>query len=1047
MRKLLSSLSIVLLWATIVLAQERTVTGTVTAQEDGLPLPGVSVKIKGTTSGTQTGATGQYSLSIPGNNAVLVFSYIGFANQEVAVGSRSVVNVALTVDAKQLSEVVVTALGITREAKSLGYSTTVIDNEELTKARETNILNSLAGKVSGVRVNSQSGTLGGSSKVVIRGVNSLDASNVLYVIDGVTVGNATAAGGTISNNVDYGNRMGDLSSDDIESMTILKGAAATALYGSRAKDGAIVITTKRGKKGKASVDVNSSVRFDNPLVLPEFQNEYAQGTFNATTKNYDYSLKNVNGWGPRIADVQGQTFPDFLGNQVTLRAQPNNVKDFFDTGVSYLNNISFSGGDENSDYRFSFSAANEKGIVPMSKLNRYNLGVNAGRQFGKNLSSRFSGTYTRSKADGRPSQASNNQNIITSSVFSLPRVIDIAQLKSNFEDPVTGNQNFLGSNKDGNNPYWIVNYNTNNNLVDRFAGSYALTYKPIDWITISNNLGGDIYRERRSTVVRKGTAGTLNGKFSNMDIFSRQINNDLIATFVQDNLVKDFKFKFILGGNVNTRESQSTSVDAVDLTIDQLYNYTNAASKTPNLAYSKQSLVSAYGDFGISYKDYLYLDVTGRNDWSSTLPVENRSYFYPSVSGSLIFSELLRDQNLDWLNFGKLRASWASVGSDLSPYNLDYQYTPFSTVFLQYISSAATVFPAGPISTAFAGPRILPNDKLVPQRQNSYEFGTEMKFLRSRIGLDFTYYNTKTRDQLIPIDVAISTGYFSKYVNVGLISNKGVELMLNAIPVQNRDFSWGIDFNFGKNKQVVEELTEGITQYSLASGYSGLQIKALVGEPFSLYGSKWERDPASGELVINASNGLRRAVADQNLGSIYPDWTLGINNQFSYKNFTLSGLVDIRQGGVFFSGTTANLRGNGLAVETGGDRTAIVDKGVVLQNGAYVPNTTPVRSMQDYWLQNYGTSLTEANIFDASYVKLREIRFSYVLPKAIFKQIGAFKTAEIGLEGRNLWLIKSHSPHVDPELNFFGAGSVGEGVEFNSVPSTRSIGMNLRLSF
>ena len=280
-----------------------------------------------------------------------------------------------------------------------------------------------------------------------------------------------------------------------------------------------------------------------------------------------------------------------------------------------------------------------------------------------------------------------------------------------------------------------------------------------------------------------------------------------------------------------------------------------------------------------------------------------------------------------------------------------------------------------------------------------------MKFLRSRIGLDFTYYNTKTRDQLIPIDVAISTGYFSKYVNVGLISNKGVELMLNAIPVQNRDFSWGIDFNFGKNKQVVEELTEGITQYSLASGYSGLQIKALVGEPFSLYGSKWERDPASGELVINASNGLRRAVADQNLGSIYPDWTLGINNQFSYKNFTLSGLVDIRQGGVFFSGTTANLRGNGLAVETGGDRTAIVDKGVVLQNGAYVPNTTPVRSMQDYWLQNYGTSLTEANIFDASYVKLREIRFSYVLPKAIFKQIGAFKTAEIGLEGRNLWLI------------------------------------------
>ncbi|GAA4803986.1 SusC/RagA family TonB-linked outer membrane protein [Olivibacter ginsenosidimutans] len=1030
-------------------AQERRISGKVT-DEKGEALPGVSVTVVGTTVGTQTDSNGTYALNVPNGATSISISYIGFITKVEEIQSRDNINVVLAENTAQLDEVVVTALGISREAKSIGYASSTIKSEELTKARESNVLNSLAGKAPGVRINSQSGTLGGSSKIVIRGINSLDASgnNVLFVIDGMTISNSTSAGGTTSNNVDYGNRLGDLSADDIESMTVLKGAAATALYGSRARDGAVIITTKRGVRGsKTSVSVNSSVRFENPLILPDFQNDYAQGTYNEDTKKYEYSLKYLNGWGPKISDVADQKFTDFTGDEVTLQAYPNNVKDFFDTGVSYFNNIAFSGGDDKSDYRLGLSAVNEKGIIPESNLKKYNFTVNAGRNFSDKLSSRFSAGYTRIDAEGRPAQSSNNTNIITSAVYGLPRVLDINKVKNNFEDPETGSQIFIGTDKTANNPYWILNYNKNNNVVDRFIGSYNLTYKPLEWLTIADNLGGDIYTDKRTSFTRKGTAGVTNGRFTNTNLWSREINNDFMVTIDQDHLVEDFKFKLILGHNINDRQTSSDNVDAADLTIDQLYNYTNAASKTPTLGFSKRRLVGVYGDLGMSYKEILFLNVTGRNDWFSTLPKASNSYFYPSVSGSFIFSELLKDNGFDWLSYGKVRASWASVGSDLTAYNLDYQYSPVSTVFLQYVSSSANIFPIGNITTAFTGPRILPNDQLKPQRQFSHEFGADLKFLDNRIGLDFTYYNTITKDNLIPIDVAISTGYFSKYVNAGSIRNTGFEVALNLVPVRTTDFSWSITGNFSRNKQRVVELIEGVNLYSVASGWSGLQIQAEVGESLGLYGTAFLRDEATGQYLIDGESGLKIAGDVKRFGSIYPDWMLGINNEFRYKGFTLSGLIDIRHGGVFYSGTVSDLRASGMAFETGGDRTPIVDKGLVEQgDGSLVENTTPVKSMQDYWGNQAKSDNTEGNVFDASYVKLREVMLSYSLPAKLFKR-NIIKGAQIGLEARNVWLIKSHVPHVDPELNFFGAGSVGEGVEFNSMPSTRSIGFNVRLSF
>ena len=1032
--------------ALIMTAQNRTITGKITSSENK-PVSFATIAVKGTSTAVSADENGSFSIQAPANT-VLVFSAVGFQSTEINIGSRTNISVSLS-NRGALSEVVVTAVGITRAQKSLGYSTATIKSDELLKARETNLVNALAGKVSGVRVNSQSGTLGGSSKIIIRGANSIQDPNYgnqpLFVIDGLPTDNTGSAGlistgGTASVNIDYGNRAGDINSDDIETITVLKGAAATALYGARAKNGAIIITTKQGKKNsKNSVTVNSSLRFDNVLKLPDFQNEYAQGNYGV------YDLKYTNGWGPKISQVQDRKFKDFMGDDVTLQAYPDNVKDFFQTGKSYINNVAFAGGSDNSDYRLSLTALNETGIIPITSLDRYTISLNSGRDFSPKFSSRFSISYSNTSADGRPAQSSNNRNIITSSIYGLPRVVDINKLRDNYINPVTGQQNFLSTDKDGNNPFWIMNFNRTKNNVDRTIGNFVLRFKPLEWLTFSNNFGGDFYNENRSSVVRKGSAGNQAGGFSNTNIFVRSINNDFLITAEKNEVIKGLGIKLILGHNLFERELKGDLVNASTLTIDQLYTYSNASTSTPNLLYQKRRIVGTFGDLGFNYKNFAFLNITGRNDWTSTLPIDNRSYFYPSVSGSLIFTEFTK--NIPWLSYGKLRASWASVGSDEQPYQLDFLYNPTNTVFFQFLSSTTTVFPQPPIVTAFTGPRILPNQKLKPQKQNTWEIGTDIRILNNRIGLGFTYYNTVTRDQIVAIDVPPSTGYFNNNINAGAVRNKGIEVDLNVQPIKSENFTWALDINFARNKQIVEELTPQLPLYILSSGWSGLYVKAGVGETFGLYGLGWKRDP-DGNFVINSANGLRETEAGKRFGDIYPKWTMGINNTFSYKGINLSGLLDIRKGGVFYSGTVGGLRASGLARETLENRDKIfIDKGVVFDaaTNKYIPNTVPVQSMQDFWAWYSAIGNTEGNVFDASFVKLREIRLSYTLPSKFLGK-SFIKGVEIGIEGRNILIIKDYVPHVDPELNFFGVSSIGEGVEFNSVPSARSLGINVRLS-
>ncbi|HSU50663.1 MAG TPA: TonB-dependent receptor, partial [Segetibacter sp.] len=475
----------------------------------------------------------------------------------------------------------------------------------------------------------------------------------------------------------------------------------------------------------------------------------------------------------------------------------------------------------------------------------------------------------------------------------------------------------------------------------------------------------------------------------------------------------------------------------------ELYNFSNAASITNTNTSNKRRIVGVFGEIGFSYKNYLFLNATGRNDWSSTLPIENRSYFYPSVSSSFVFTELLRTR---FLSYGKLRASWANVGSDTDPYQLAFTYTPVSQLFAQY--SQGSQFPFNGL-LGFQIPLTIPNAQLKPQNQKSYEVGTELRFFRDRIRLDFTYYNTKTSDQIIALAVPQSTGFSTKRINAGAIKNEGVEVTLGARPISLKNFAWNIDVNYSKNKQTVLDLPVEIATYTLASAYNGLQIKASNGEQLGIWGSMYERDP-DGNIVMNANSGLRRTVNDRRLGNLYPDWMLGVNNSFSFKGLNLSFLVDVRKGGVMYSGTVAQLRNLGLAKETLINRgNILIDKGVIVDaSGKYIPNTVPVQSMQDYWGQfGSNSSATEAAIFDASYIKLREVALSYSLPTSVLSGQKFIKGISVGLEGRNLWLIDAKVPHIDPEVNLFGTSSIGEGVEFYNMPSTRSFGFNVRATF
>lgn len=1024
-------------------AQGATVTGRVTASDDGRPLQGVTVLLRGTTIGTLTDANGAYRVVLPsgGRAEVLTFRLIGYKPTDATLQGRTTIDVALETAATQLSSLVVTANAIVRETKELGYAIAQVDPAQLTIARGSNVLNNVAGRVAGVRITQQSGTVGGSSKVVIRGVNSIaSASEPLFVVDGVPISNSAFAGTEteiVTGGVDVGNRAQDINPDDIESMSVLKGAAASALYGSRARNGVIVITTRRGRAGQRRFTYNGSVRSDQIFRMPEFQNEYAQGNLGVYNKDL------ANGWGPKI---EGQMVPNILGDPHQLAAYPNNYRDFWNTGYTNVHSVSFEGGTENSDYRLGGTWLGQSGIVPNSELQRNTLAINASQRFTDRFNARVAANYIRSASSGRASQGQNGQSIPVSIWSFTPRTLSTSFLRADRQRP-DGRAGSIDGTGTSNNPYWVTDNNGLNNAVDRIFGNALLSYDANSWLNIAFRTGTDIAVENRRFVTRKGTRGRLDGEFDTQDFNERELNTDLIASVTRQ-VTTSLNLKALVGHNFNKRTLNRQRVFSQGLNIDRLYTQANANVNAPTNFQSERQLFGAYGEVGIGWRDYLFVNVTGRNDWSSTLPVDNNSYFYPSVSTGFVLSDAFRDAAIfrnGTVSFAKVRANWANVGSDEEPYQLAFTYSPLTLQSDIYTFNQSFPFNG---ASAFGATNVIPPSNLRPQQQTSWEVGGEFRFFTDRLGLDATYYSVRNYDQIVSISIPQSTGFNARRLNVGEIVNNGVELQASysILRQASNGFNWDVLANWSRNRNEVTKLAPGLKEFIVTAGDGfGTFIAARPGTTFQIQGVGFQRDP-NGNYIINPQNGLRIVGSRTLFGNIYPDWLGGVSNSFRFRNASLSFLVDVRKGGVVMSNTVSALRSSGTGRETA-NREPFVQPGVLRNaDGTFRPNDVKVASVQQYW-QNLDSSISpENNIFDGSYSKLREVQLGYKLPdrwSALFRS----RETTVSLEGRNLWLISSKVPHIDPEANIHGTALIGEGIERNNIPSTRSIGFNLRLTF
>jgi TonB-linked SusC/RagA family outer membrane protein len=1027
-------------------AQDRTITGKVTSEEDGSGLPGVNVILKGTTTGTTTDVDGSYRLNVPQSGGTLIFSFIGFSTTEAAIGSRSVVDLSMSSDFTQLSEVIVTAMGVERQSRELGYGISSVSSDELTVARESNILNSLQGKITGVNITQSNGNLGSSSKVVIRGVSSLSGrNNPLWVVDGIPINDAhdnTSAGGNrIAGNRDFANGAAVVNPDDIATITVLKGASATSLYGSRAAAGVIVVTTKRGKaskQGGPSVTINSSLRFDNLFRVPEYQNEYGGGA------NYKYdSTATGNNWGPRIVGQEVTQLGTGIGgvpiNRVPLTAYPDNYKDYFRLGKTMINNVAVSDGNDRGDYRLSITSLNQSGILPNAELDRVTASFNAGMRHSDKLKSRFGFQYINTKSQGTGVQGANDPNI-----FGLNSFVRSTDFK-NFLPWIDASGNQLGfASPFDNNPFWLQNENKNEREDQRFIGNFETTYSPIQELSFTARVGYDFDQDNRLITNRVGTRSRVTGDFLIDKINRSQLNLDLISTYFKE-LSGNLGLKALAGFNYNRREFSNETLFSQNLSIPELFNPANALTNQPTRGFSEQILMGAFAEASLSYKDWATLTVSGRNDWSSTLPADNRSYFYPSANLAFVFTDALSiDSRI--LNYGKLRLSAAQVGNDTGPYQLDFNYFPQSQASGQY--GLNVNFPYNG-RLGFQAQTRIPPVNLKPERQTSIELGTELQFLESRLVLDVSYYKSNNDDQILAIPIPQSTGFSTKTLNVGRVVQEGIEVSLEAKILDRGGFRWNSIVNFTHNVSIVEKLAEGTERIVIASEFNNVQVVAVPGKQFQLFTSTWLTDSASGRPIINPANGLRQPGPVETRGSVMPNFTMGFVNNISYKNFTLSATIDWRSGGSLYSSTVAGLQTSGASAETAVNREGtFIDKYGVLVNadGTVRDNDIPARSSQTFWNSLAPAGSSDAFIYDASFIKLREMGISYNFPASMLGS-SFIRGLQIGVEGRNLALLYSKVPHIDPEATLFGAGADGFGVERNTVPSTRSIGFNVRLTF
>lgn len=1057
MKKLLQSLCMLMLFAISAMAQQRTITGTVTGKEDGTPIPGVSIRLVGAQGGTQTNADGKYTVAIPAGATGLTFSSIGYTTQSIPLTSTNVINVSLASDAEMLGEVVVTALGIGREKKTLGYSATSVSSAEINRTSPVSLFDGLQGKVAGANITSQSGSPGASTKVILRGYSSITGNNQpLYVVDGVPIDNGTFGSSSINRSTDFGNNANDINPNDIESINILKGAGASSLYGSRAANGVILITTKKGKAGKVSVDFNSSATFSSLLMLPEFQNEFGQGW------SGNFSFIENGSWGPRF-NGENRLWGNVVDNKQLVKpyiAQKNNVKDFYDIGNEFNNSIALSGGNELSTFYFSYANVTSDGIIPTDadsyKRNTFSLRASTKVN---NFSASGSLNYvSRNSSFVATGQGTSAGATLFQELIQIPRDISIVDGKD-YKNKYYNTNNYFTPYAQ--NPYFVVNENGNNFNSERIFGNVDLGYKINDWMSSTVRIGTDVTNSRLKDwqAISKPDAGSPNvsraadvGGLTEQSVFRRELNADALLNFNKE-ISSDFTFDGLIGGNFNQRDSRSLTGSIQGLTIPGFYELSNSsASPTAVTNYSTRRLFGAYAQANFGYNNYLFLSLNARNDWSSTLPAGNNSYFYPAANLSFVLSDAVSGLEKAGISFAKFRASYGMTGNDASPYLTESLLTSGDVL----LGFGNIRFPLNGVS-GFEIANQLGNGKLKPELTTEFEVGADVRFFKNRLGLDIAYYNKNTKDQILPVTTAATSGYTSLITNFGKVQNKGLEVSITGTPIKSTDFTWDLTYVYSRNRNKVLELPLGLEQVVINSGYD-VDFVATVGQPLGVYRGPSEKLDPSGNIIVNPSNGLP-LQADEKVeyGNSQRDFVMGLTNRFTYKNWGLGFSFDYRKGGLFWSYTSQLNYFVGNAKRTlYNDRNPYIIPGSVNEstdasgNTVYTENSTPidVATIATNWSNGDNTQFVSRNtVLDKTSLKMRDITLSYTLPKLISSKIKA-SNVTLTAYGRNLFIwLPSSNTFVDPEVSTYNNDLSGELGEFAGGPSTRSYGLSLKATF
>ena len=1061
--------------------QQKTVTGVITDQK-GLPLPGVSVVVKGTNVGTVTNPNGGFTLSVPSNAQTLQFSFVGMKIQEVPLDGRVSFTVVMEEEAIGVGEVVVTALGIDRNKDALGYSVSTL--EELERTAEYSIASALSGKVAGVNVSQVASGAGGSSKIIIRGNNSLVGnSQPLYVIDGIPMNNNSYGEAGRWGGTDYGDGLTSISQDDVESMTILKGPNAASLYGQRGSNGVILITTKSGKLKKGfGVSYNSSFSVGNAAILPDFQNEYGQG-FNGNFTHIRaadgtiYSWKNAQSMGitgmPKMsagrdqftrgswgAPYNGKQHEDQFGNVLPYDPQSNTFQDFFETETKLKNTVNVTGGNENVNYYFSFSNMHVNGYVPANEADRNSFTLRTMGKITSKIQVDVKVNYSIEQNKNRPllSDGVNNPVYL---LISQPRSMyssalkdytwTAEQLKNSLgygSIAIPGAEKTYATNGSTANQYWTIDNVYNSDRQDRLLASLNLKYDITEFLALNLRGGTDTYTEQRYAHSAIGTRRTSRQKGDMSEIVNRvrEDNYDALLSYKYDSN-KDFKIEINAGGSHQRSFFRQVGFNGVEFQIPNLFTISNTLTQSPVFGFSESAINSIYGAAQFSYKSFAYLDFTGRNDWSSTLPLNNNSFFYPSVSASFVLTEAIDISRDNILNYLKFRGSIAQAGNSGSPYQLFGEYSLSSETFGGR--------PVGNYSN------VIPDPNLQNEMTTSYEFGVDLKLFQNRFGIDFTYYSTSTENQILSVPLPRSTNFSGMRINSGEITNKGVELLLTAIPIKlDNGFVWETSLNFASNKNEVVSLADGVDNLILGADRN-VNVVAIPGKPFGqLYGTSfsWQKDD-SGNRLIDPSTGLpirSNGKLFHQIGNALPDWTGGFSNTFSYKGIRLGMLIDISQGGQIFSQSTREqiLYGTTKKTLAGRDGTYVA-KGVIAEKNSSgkwvstgVTNTMQVTA-QDYWNSVANTKdevVSEELLNDASYISMREMTLSYKLPSKIFSN-AIIRNIEIGLFGRNLFYFERHTDGFAPEASAFNGSNSSLGLESTSLPLLRNFGININIQF